>query len=56
MAIKIWRLLFLSICLTACSSSNGGGQTSNSESQSGGEEEMRVMHDEPIYKEIDAIP
>ena len=56
MAIKIWRLLFLSICLTACSSSNGGGQMSNSESQSGGEEEMRVMHDEPIYKEIDAIP
>ena len=55
MAIKIWKLLFLSICLSACSSSNGGS-ISNSTSQGGGEEEMRIMHDEPIYKEIDAIP
>lgn len=56
MATKIWRLLFLSACLASCSTPKEGEQSSSSTiSQSGGEE-MRVMHDEPIYKEIDAIP
>ncbi len=57
MAIKRWGFLFIGLMLAACSTSGQGGSSSNIKPSSNSEEEeTRVMHNEPVYKEIDAIP
>ena len=56
MAIKRWGFLFIGLMLAACSTSGQGGSSSNIKpSSSSEEEETRVMHNEPVYKEIDGI-
>ena len=58
MAIKLPRLLFLSLLLVSCSTTAGGNSSISSEKQSSSEqeEEKRIMHDEPVYTDIDAVP
>ena len=59
MATKLTKLLFFSLALMMCTACGGKADntpSSNPDESHEQEEETRIMHNEPVYKEIDAIP
>ena len=57
MVTKLTKLLLLPLAILLCTSCDTRNTpSSNTDTSSGQEEETRIMHDEPVYTEIDAIP